>query len=256
MARDRPIPPDGDSTVEYLTADSEVLDRRARARRPRLVLILVLALALVGAAGWLLGPWHEPTLSATQVSGLYAPPPQPELNWSPATAMSARISDVPGAPTDLGTVACRESAPALFNYLPPGGVDGYLAPFGRSADRRFGISSTARFPDVQTAEQSFSRLVANLDQCTQLVLAAQYGSFQLEITGTPVTQSRFDGHRVQYALTSRNGDRSEFSTLIGLQLGNTVTWQSRDRPPGLYAVEDADQAVDALVARIRAADRS
>jgi len=224
--------------------------RRGRSNRVRVaVLLVVVALAVAG--GLVEVRRLHPILTTAEVAELYAPGPEPDLVWSPPTPMQARLADIPGVPTWLGSDTCQEAAPALFNYLPLGGLDGSLAPFGLFSGSRYGISSTARFADARAAAESLRQLAGSLERCDQLVLPAPSGPFEVTISGTPVVSTRFSGSRVHYVLHTAGGSQ-QLSTLVGVQLGNTVTWQTRSAPSGTTAAEDADRATEAVIARVRA----
>jgi hypothetical protein len=226
--------------------------RRGRSNRVRVAVVLLVTVALAVAGGLVEVRRLHPALTATEVAELYDPGPEPELAWSPPSPMRARLADIAGVPTWLGSDTCQETAPALFNYLPPGSIDGSLAPFGLFSSSRYGISSTARFPGAAAAAESLRQLAGSLERCDQLTLPAPSGPFEVTISGTPVVRTRFAGSRVRYLLQTAGGSEQLLSTLIGVQLGNTVTWQTRSVPSGITPAEDAEHATDAVIARIRA----
>jgi hypothetical protein len=224
-----------------------------RRRRGRIMLTLVTVAALCVGGWWLGLRALNPILDAEQLPRVYDPPPEPDLGWDEPAPMTTRPSELPGGLAWLGPAACREAAAALFNYLPRGSVDGALASFGTISDTRFGVSATSRYRSPEAAAAAFRDLTRDLDACDHFALPVQYGSILIDIEEHAVTQSYFGGSRARYTLTTTTGPGDQFSSLVGLQVGNTVTWQTRNPPDQPTTAErDAEKAWDALLSRVRA----
>lgn len=213
-----------------------------------------LVLGLVGLTAWLVPSAVSPVLSSDQVRMVYEPPPATGTQWERSVPMTARRRALSGAVSDLGTPACQASAPALFNYLGPAGLDGYTASFGVRDDTR-GTSATTRYPGRDEATEAFDATVASLETCGRFNIAAQYGSVSVTLERAPATAGPFSGDRVSFAFITDSQGGDWTSTVTGLRFGNTVSWQTRSNATGDASQEDVDAMMDALLTRLRSVAR-
>ena len=217
------------------------------------VVAAVIALLVVATlAAWMFVRSASPTLSQDQVSSLYQPPPAANGSWEEPQPMTARSVQDADLISQLSPASCQESAAPLFDYLTPGSLDGTRAIFGGEPDEDFGSASTQRYRDEASAKAEFERATTALSGCRLLTLPVQYGSVELSLEPGQHTSSWRSGQRISYLLTTHAEGDSQLATLVGLQFGNTISWQQQNKADGSRpSPKDAQPMMNALQSRIR-----
>ncbi|CAA9391159.1 MAG: hypothetical protein AVDCRST_MAG75-1571 [uncultured Propionibacteriaceae bacterium] len=236
--------------------DELTLGPRPGLRRRRRVLA-VLAVALVAAiTGWLGVQAVSPILSDEQLRSSYEPAPPGVDDWN-MSAMRPPPTRLLGTTAALDSPACRDSAAALFNYLPPGSLSGYGATFQYSASERWGVSSTARYRDRQAAAAGWAAMISSLNSCGPFTLPARYGQVAVTVTATTVSDGWLGGDQAGYQVVTSSGSADQTSMLTGLRFGNTVSWQTTSTElDRTVSSGDAQLELDALLSRLRAVARN
>jgi len=233
------------SKPEVLTVGPGEADRLSR--RGKFILVAVVVAVLAGLLLWRFWPTPAPLFALSDVQGVYAGMVRHDGTSEASVINPRRMSEQDGY---ILPTACEPLFEAtVLNRPPRQALDGVgtFWELNRSAVSLF----TYRFPDVESADREYQRLVGVVDNCRDVpvqVHARPASRGMLAIT--PLSLDSNAPPQIAYVLTTNDGTKLAVQVLA---FNNTVSWQFRYEPvPDADLPVTAQRVMDSLTDQMRA----
>jgi hypothetical protein len=233
------------SEPEVLTVG---LDEAGRLSRRGKFIIVAVVVALVAALlAWRFWPSPAPLFSLSDLQGVYAGMVRHDGTSEASVINPRRITEQDGY---ILPTACEPLFEAtVLNRPPREAVDGVgtFWELNRSAVSLF----TYRFPNVESADREYQRLVGVVDNCRDVpVQVHARPASRGMLTITPMSLDSNAPPQIAYVLTTNDGTKLAVQVLA---FNNTVSWQFRYEPvPDADLPVTAQRVMDSLTDQMRA----
>jgi hypothetical protein len=216
-------------------------------RRGKFIIVAVVVALVAGLLAWRFWPSPAPLFSLSDLQGVYAGMVRHDGTSEASVINPRRITEQDGY---ILPTACEPLFEAtVLNRPPREAVDGVgtFWELNRSAVSLF----TYRFPDVESADREYQRLVGVVDNCRDVpVQVHARPASRGMLTITPMSLDSNAPPQIAYVLTTNDSTKLAVHVLA---FNNTVSWQFRYDPvPDADLPVTAQRVMDSLTDQMRA----